>query len=60
MMMPVKDGITTIRELRQDFPQVPILAISASSGAGAEDLLAVAKACGAQATLVKPVRRQEL
>jgi DNA-binding response OmpR family regulator len=60
MMMPVKDGIATIIELRRDFPQVKILAISAASGSGPDDPLSVAKACGAQGTLAKPIGRRAL
>ena len=54
--MPVKNGIDTIRELKQEFPAVKIIAMSG----GHIDLLSEAQALGAQHMLVKPFSRKEL
>ena len=60
LIMPEKDGIETIYELRQDFPHIPILAISGGGEVCAEDCLSLAKKLGADVTLFKPFRQQEL
>ncbi len=54
LIMPEKEGIETIRELRKDFPQLKIIAISGGGRAGPEGYLNVAKAIGANRTLSKP------
>ena len=53
ILMPDKEGIETIMELRKDDPRVPIIA-------GGLDYLAVAKNLGARRTFAKPVDRREL
>lgn len=50
LYMPEKEGLETIVELRREFPQLKILAIS---GARTEQLR-IAKMLGADATLSKP------
>lgn len=54
MFMPRKDGITTIRELRADFPGVTIVAMSGDAISW-QEALAQARAAGAQLTLRKPL-----
>ncbi|HEY7490589.1 MAG TPA: response regulator [Candidatus Tectomicrobia bacterium] len=49
MLMPQRDGLETIRELREHFPQAKIIAIS-----GRMDLLVLAQTAGAVRTLQKP------
>lgn len=60
ILMPDKEGIETIMEMRRDDPQVPIIAISGGGVAGGLDYLAVAKNLGARHTFAKPVDRREL
>lgn len=54
MMMPVMDGLETIRELKASFPSLGILAISGGSRYANLDFLKVASVIGATATLNKP------
>jgi CheY-like chemotaxis protein len=56
MLMPERDGIETIRDLRARWPNVKLIAVSAGSrGLEPNLLLRAAKAMGADATLEKPV-----
>lgn len=56
MLMPNKDGLETIIDLRRNQPGVRILAISSGGRVGAEQLLRTAMALGADETMVKPLR----
>ncbi len=60
ILMPEKEGIETILELRKVFPQVKIIAISGGGRMRNLDVLPVAKAFGAVRTLAKPFERKEL
>jgi YesN/AraC family two-component response regulator len=60
LIMPEKEGIETIHELKRDFPDVNIIAISGGGRIGPEDYLHMAKMLGAQRTLSKPVERETL
>jgi len=61
IIMPEKEGIETIMELRRDFPNVKIIAISGGGKALARDTcLRFAKGLGANGALAKPFSRQEL
>jgi len=60
IIMPEKEGIETIIELRQDFPNVKIIAISGGGRAGTKDYLQMAKIFGVQRTFTKPVAREQL
>jgi CheY-like chemotaxis protein len=60
ILMPEKEGIETIRELRRAHPRVRILAISGGGQSGTLDFLDMARALGADAALAKPFRRSEL
>jgi two-component system, chemotaxis family, chemotaxis protein CheY len=56
MLMPERDGIETIRDLRGRWPGVKLIAVSAGSrGLEPNLLLRAAKAMGADAALEKPV-----
>jgi CheY-like chemotaxis protein len=55
MLMPQKDGLETLMEARQLYPDVRILAISSGGSMDANYLLAVAKTLGADAVLSKPL-----
>ena len=60
LIMPEKEGIETIMELRRDFPDVKIIAISGGGRLDPEQYLSMAKGFGARYTFVKPVEREEL
>jgi CheY-like chemotaxis protein len=60
LIMPEKEGIETIAEIRKDFPSVRILAISGGGICMPENYLNLARALGANATLSKPFGRKEL
>jgi len=52
--MPDKDGIETIAEFRQRFPQVPIVVISGAGSSGNTTHLFAARELGAHEVLRKP------
>jgi DNA-binding response OmpR family regulator len=56
IIMPEKEGIETIRELKRDYPSVKIIAISGGGTLGPEHYLKVALAMGADMTIKKPFR----
>jgi len=60
LVMPVKDGLRTIMELRREKPDLPIIAISAGGAISKERYLAVAQYLGDITTLPKPFRRKEI
>jgi len=60
IIMPDKEGIETIIEIKQDFSQIKILAISGGGKFGAQYCLNAAKTLGADLTLGKPFVKQEL
>ena len=60
IIMPEKEGIETIRELKREFPDVKIIAISGGGRIGPVSYLKMAKGLGAQRTLTKPLEREEL
>lgn len=60
LLMPEKEGIETITEIRKDFPRLRILAISGGGICMPENYLNLARAMGANATLSKPFGRKEL
>jgi len=60
IIMPEKEGIETIRELKRDYPTVKIIAISGGGALGPEHYLNVALALGADKALKKPFRTESL
>ena len=58
LFMPEKEGLETIRELRRDFPNVAIIAMSGEPGMPL--LLGIAKRFGALKTIEKPFDRTEM
>ncbi len=61
IVMPEKDGIETIGEIRRYFPETKIIAISGGSQRlNAKDVLHTAGILGAHCTLCKPFRIEEL
>ena len=60
IVMPEKEGIETIIEIKQSWPQIKIIAISGGGRICAEDYLHIASELGADITLKKPFARHEL
>lgn len=60
LIMPNKEGIETIIGLRKQKPGMKIIAMSGGGRLSADDVLAVAKAMGANAVLSKPFTNEEL
>ena len=60
LIMPNKDGIGMIIELKNEFPDVKIIAMSGGGLNKPEGYLEGAKKLGAQRTLTKPIDRDEL
>ena len=63
IFMPEKEGLETIRELKRNFPDVKIIAISGgnvSRNIPPEHYLTLAKQFGAMCTLTKPIEREDL
>ena len=54
ILMPDKEGLETIRDLRRGFPDVKIIAMSGGGYLGTLNFLDVAARFGAQSTLQKP------
>jgi YesN/AraC family two-component response regulator len=60
LIMPNKDGIGMIIELKKEFPDVKIIAMSGGGLNRPEGYLRGAQKLGAACTLSKPINRQEL
>ena len=60
LIMPGKEGIETIRDLRRKFPDVKIIAVSGGGRIGPDSYLKMAKGVGALRTLSKPFDRTVL
>ena len=60
IIMPEKEGVETIIELKRDYPTLPIIAISGGGRTRNLDFLALAKQYGADDVLAKPFSEEEL
>ena len=60
LIMPEKEGLETIIELRRDYPGVRIIAISGGGRNPPQDYLTVAERFGARRTLSKPFSSDEI
>lgn len=60
LIMPEKEGIETIRELKALNPQVKIIAMSGGGVLDPEEYLSIAKRLGVLRTLAKPFSREEI
>lgn len=60
IIMPEKEGLETILELRQADPKLPIIAISGGGRQGYADYLEAAKPFGANFSLAKPFSQEDL
>ena len=60
IIMPDKEGIETIMEIRNEFPAIKIIAMSGGGKIGADSYLVMAGHLGAGRTLAKPFQQSEL
>ncbi len=60
LIMPEKEGIETIKEIKQDFPSIKIIAMSGGGRGDSTDYLRMAKVMGADLTLRKPFLKKDL
>ncbi len=60
ILMPEKEGLETILDLRREFPKVKIIAMSGGSERAKLNLLDLARRLGAQYTLNKPFQLQTI
>jgi DNA-binding NtrC family response regulator len=60
IIMPGKEGLEIIMELRQEFPNLGIVAVSGGGHLGPDSYLPLATKMGAQRTLAKPFTRRKL
>lgn len=60
LIMPDKEGIQIIRELRKENSSIRIIAMSAGGRGGATDYLKWARLMGAKQCLSKPIKREDL
>jgi CheY-like chemotaxis protein len=60
LIMPDKEGLETIREIRHNNPAARIIAMSGGGRKGSVDYLRVATAFGAQMVLDKPFSHREI
>lgn len=57
LVMPEQEGITTIKEIRQKYPDLKVIAMSGAFGG---DYLRIAGYLGAHGTLAKPIRLESI
>ncbi len=60
LIMPEKEGIETIEELRRAYPAIKIIAISGGGLGRATDYLRIAKLMGADRVLAKPFSNEAI
>ena len=60
LIMPEKEGLEIIMELRQKYPQTKIIAMSGGGRIGPDSYLKMANTLGAKKTLTKPFGREDL
>jgi DNA-binding response OmpR family regulator len=60
LIMPDKEGVETILELRREFPEARVIAISGGGRNSSTNYLPIAARLGARRTLAKPFSRQEI
>ena len=60
VIMPEKDGMQVISEVRKNFPEVRIIAMSGGGHVSRDQYLKIAKGLGAHAVLEKPFANQKL
>ncbi|MDD3275829.1 MAG: response regulator, partial [Kiritimatiellales bacterium] len=56
IMMPEMDGLEVLQKIREDFPGLPVIAVSGGMRNGTINFLPVAEKIGACCALYKPVK----
>ena len=59
IVMPEKEGIETIIQLRESYPEVKVIAMSGGGRTGDQNYLELAKKLGANQVLAKPFSNSE-
>lgn len=59
IVMPRKEGLETIMNVRKKYPEIPIIAVSGGGKIGAESYLPMAREFGARFVFAKPLIRKE-
>jgi DNA-binding response OmpR family regulator len=57
LIMPVQEGIETIRQFRENYPEIGIIAISGGGKIGGDAYLVMAEQLGAWRIFTKPLNR---
>lgn len=60
IIMPEQEGIETILQMRREQPDAKIIAISGGGRIGNTNFLSIARRVGADDTLAKPFKREQL
>ncbi|RMD99368.1 MAG: response regulator [Bacteroidetes bacterium] len=60
ILMPRKEGLETIQEMKRDFPKIKILAVSGGGRGSANVYLELAGKLGADSVLKKPFIKRQL
>jgi len=60
IIMPEKEGLETLLEIKQRFPQIAVFVMSGGGTRGKHDFLTVAKKFGATGVVKKPATPKEL
>ena len=60
IIMPGKDGVTTIGEIHREFPEIGIIAMSGGNPQAPESNLSIATCYGAAHALTKPVTPEDI
>ncbi len=60
LVMPNKDGIETIGELKNKYPDIKIIAMSGGGRGNPDEYLRMAEQLGAAESFYKPVQKEEL
>jgi len=60
ILMPGKDGLETLLEIKRRFPTVPVHVMSGGGTRGKQDFLSLAAKFGATSTMHKPVKTADL
>ncbi|NNJ73066.1 MAG: response regulator, partial [Enterobacterales bacterium] len=60
LLMPEKDGVRVISEVRSNYPHIPIIAMSGGQSVFSPVFLEAASSLGATQTLTKPFADDEL
>lgn len=60
VLMPEKDGLETLRELRREHSRLPVIIMSGGGQFGCEVFIGAARVLGARMILLKPFTAQEV